>query len=100
MTEYTPPSYQFTGLNYNPQFFEQPDATVALDTTKGDARYLQRIGNPTSIATATTFTGSIVANAINTITTLSIGGVSLYDIFLTTSNAVNDNARKHMIIPF
>lgn len=62
MTDYTPPEYQFTGLNYNPEFFQQQSGQSSLDTTTGDIRYLQRTGNPTSIASNTTFTGSITAN--------------------------------------
>ena len=45
-----------------------------------------------SISGTKTFT-DIVSSTINAITTLSIGGVSLYSIFLTTSNAMNDYAR-------
>jgi hypothetical protein len=45
-----------------------------------------------SISGTKTFV-DIVSNTINAITTLSIGGVSLYSIFLTTSNAINDYAR-------
>jgi hypothetical protein len=45
-----------------------------------------------SISGTKTFT-NIVSTTINAITTLSIGGVSLYSIFLTTSNAINDYAR-------
>ena len=62
MTDYPPPEYQFTGLNYNPEFFQQQSGQSTLDTTTGDIRYLQRTGNPTSIASNTTFTGSITAN--------------------------------------
>ena len=48
-------------------------------------------GNESILGTKTF--ADIVSTTINAITTLSIGGVSLYSIFLTTSNAVNDYAR-------
>jgi len=57
MTETNPPTFNFSGINYNSQFWTKPSSSLSQSTA--DQRYLQRIGVPTSIASLTTFTGQI-----------------------------------------
>ena len=60
MSEGTIPNQTyFTGLNYNPSFFQQQTG-ITLDYA--NQNFLQRVGaNPTSSATQTTFQGLSIA---------------------------------------
>jgi hypothetical protein len=57
MTSYVPPNPWYNGIIYNPEFFSNNTDTITI--SYANATYLRRIGNPTSIATLTTFTGSL-----------------------------------------
>jgi len=54
MSQVNPPNQYFPTIIYNPQFW----------TSSSSGNYLLRIGTPTSIASNTTFTGSLTTNGI------------------------------------
>ena len=60
MTSVNPPTYYFNGIQYNSEFFKSSSDCINL--SEANSKYLSRQGNPTSIATSTTFTGSILAS--------------------------------------
>jgi hypothetical protein len=57
MSSSVPPNPWYNGIIYNPAFFTANTDTITI--AYANATYLRRIGNPTSIATLTTFTGSV-----------------------------------------
>ena len=71
MSQTNPPSQYFVGIIYNPQFW----------TSSTAGNYLLRIGTPTSIASNTTFTGSLTTN-----------GVSNTGTMTTTAPSTSDNS--------
>ena len=78
MTSYVPPNPWYNGIIYNPAFFTANTDTITI--AYANATYLRRIGNPTSIATLTTFTGSV-----------SIQGTSTFGNTLTMNSATLGN---------
>ena len=60
MTSENHPTYYFNGIQYNSEFFKSSSDCINL--SEANSKYLSRQGNPTSIATSTTFTGSILAS--------------------------------------
>lgn len=65
MTTAPPPEYYFTGIEFNPDFFE--DVTETITKKECDARYLIKVQQDTATATET-FTGGIKTNTIESIT--------------------------------
>jgi len=62
----------FSGISYNPAFFT---AQSGVSLTYATNNFIQRVGtNPTSVATNTTFSGSINTSSITTTTNSTIGG--------------------------
>lgn len=60
MSSYVPPNPWYNGIIYNPEFFTANTDTISI--AYANKTYLRRIGNPTSIATLTTFTNSVLIN--------------------------------------
>jgi predicted acyltransferase (DUF342 family) len=80
----TPNQPYFSGINYNPAFFTAPSGVSLTYSTNN---FIQRVGtNPTSVATNTTFSGSINARSITTTTDSTIGGNLTVNNNLTISN--------------
>ena len=74
----------FSGMTYNPSFFT---SSSGVSSQFASNNYLQRIGtNPTSIATQTTFSGSINVLSITATTDSSIQGNLAVSKTLTTNN--------------
>jgi hypothetical protein len=70
MSSISPPLFSFSGINYNPAFFTSSDSAITLNYA--NTNYLKRVGTPNSVASATTFTGTLT-----TISPLSIGSCLL-----------------------
>jgi len=60
MTSNVPPKPWYNGIIFNPEFFSNNTDTITI--SYANSTYLRRVGNPTSIATLTTFTGSLLVN--------------------------------------
>ena len=78
MALYQPPTEYFTGIIFNPLFYQGTDG-ITQETA--DIRYLQRTGVPTSVATLTTFTGDETINGLTTTNTLSVTSTTVNAIF-------------------
>ena len=78
MTSSVPPNPWYNGIIYNPDFFKSNTDTITI--AYANATYLRRIGNPTSIATLTTFTGSV-----------SVQGTSSFGNILSMNSATLAN---------
>ena len=84
MSQYpTPNQAYFSGINYNPSFFKSSSGVSLQYATNN---FLQITGtNPTSIATQTTFSGSINVSSITATTDSTIQGNLIVSKALTTS---------------
>ena len=84
MSQYpTPNQAYFSGINYNPSFFKSSSGVSLQYATNN---FLQRTGtNPTSIATQTTFSGSINVSSITATADSIIQGNLIVSKALTTS---------------
>jgi hypothetical protein len=58
MSSYAPPVENFTGIQYNSAFFQDPNASITAEYA--NRTFLKRVGNPISIAGSTTFRGDII----------------------------------------
>jgi len=90
---YIPPSISATGgVQYNESFFTSSSNPISL--LYGNTNYLQRVGNPISVASNTTFKGSLSTQNLSPITTntYSIGNSSDYynNIYCNTINWPNN----------
>ena len=76
MSAFYPPSYSFTGINFNSEFFTTP--TTGLTETQANAIYLWKT-TPDTASALETFTGGIktdTVNATNSANILTIGLIS------------------------
>lgn len=72
----------------NPSTIYNPDNFDTGTTDYNDIHYLARLGNPTSEAISTSFSGSIACNGL-TGTTLAMSGISTVQTVSTTDNSTN-----------
>jgi len=87
MSEQNPPTFYFTNINYNSQFFIDGNSSISQSQLNN---YLLRIGSPTSIATNTTFTGTLTTNGItNTILPITTTDLTVSNVIQGT--ALNSN---------
>jgi hypothetical protein len=80
MSSITPPLFSFSGINYNPAFFTPSNSAITLDYA--NTNYLKRTGTPNSVATATTFNGTLTTTGkINNVViqddALGVGGLKI-----------------------
>jgi len=91
MSQYpTPNQAYFSGINYNPSFFKSSSGVSLQYATNN---FLQRTGtNPTSIATQTTFSGSINVSSITATADSTIqGNLTVSSITATTDSTIQGN---------
>jgi len=81
MTSVNPPIQYFIGIIYNPQFWTD---------TSNSTLYLGRIGTPTSVASNTTFNGTLTTNGISNTGTITTTDLTVTNVIQGTAlNADN-----------
>lgn len=74
----------FNGVIYNPNQYQSGSTPITL--SYANVHYLQRVGNPISVATTTTFSGTTNATSATTGTVIISGGLGITkDIFTSGS---------------
>jgi len=81
MTERNPPTQYFTGIIYNSQFW--------VDTSNSTL-YLGRIGTPNSVATNTTFNGTLTTNGISNTGTITTTDLTVTNVIQGTALNANN----------
>ncbi len=66
MTSETPPSEYFTGINFNPSFYQDTGTTAGLSETTANSLYLRKTIADTATAVET-FSSGIITNNINSV---------------------------------
>ena len=85
------PTYTFQGVYYNPVFF--PAIAGYLTLSQANALFLARTGFASSVASTTSFTGSVVINGLLTLTGgISLtGGLTVDNLTVNTLSTLNTN---------
>ena len=71
MSSNVPPIYSFSGINFNPAYFSSIGSYITLNYA--NSNYLKRVGVATSVATTTTFSGSLSTQLNSTFNSVNIG---------------------------
>ena len=81
MSSQPPPSYTFSGINYNPSYFTSTKSSTGLTTATANTLYLRKTF-PDTATSIETFSGGIVTNSIEpaATTSLTIGVTNASDI--------------------
>jgi len=91
---YSPPYPYFNGINYNSQFFTA--SSQGLTQSQGDIRYLGRTGNPTSIATNTTFTNKVTTTDLSVTNVIQGTALNATNAQKAYSNITNTNGDYYL----
>jgi len=86
-----PPTYTFQGVYYNPVFF--PAITGFLTLSQANALFLARTGFASSVASTTSFTGSVIISGLLTLSggIALTGGLTVDTLIVNTLTTLNTN---------
>ena len=81
MSSFSPPTYFFTGIGFNNNFYDQ-QSSGGISSSYADSHYLQSTGTATSSAILTTFSGNVLLNASLITSSMSVLLTNNYNISL------------------